>query len=232
MDRRILHRFLSKIEFGNNDDCWIWIGAKSNNGTGIFALTEQKYVQSHRFMYEITHKKPLDRGTFAKHICGNKLCVNPSHLDIRDIEKRFWSFVNRQGRNDCWNWIGNIRGGYGRFSVSGLAVPSHRYSYELYNDIKLSDDDLILHSCHNRKCVNPSHLRIGDNQDNMNDMKNANRQAKGVKNGQSKLLEKDVIEIKSLLKEGKLLNKEIAEKFSIAPCTVTDISRGRTWSWL
>ncbi len=231
MDKRVLHRFLSKIEFGSNDDCWIWIGAKSPSGTGVFSLNHN-FVQAHRFMYEITHNISIDRGTFTKHVCGNKLCVNPSHLDIRDTEKRFWSFVNKQGDKGCWIWTGNIRGGYGRFSIGGWAIPSHRYSYELHNDVKLSDADLILHSCHNRICVNPSHLRIGDNQDNMDEMKNAGRQAKGVKNGQSKLTEQEVAKIKQLLEEGEMKKADVARMFGVSDCTISDIYKGRTWSWL
>jgi hypothetical protein len=54
---------------------------------------------------------------------------------------------------------------------------------------------------------------------------------KGVNNGQSKLDEKKVLEIRKLLKEG-LPHKKIAEKFNVARVTITDINLNRRWEWL
>jgi len=80
------------------------------------------------------------------------------------ISERFWDKVKQAG--DCWEWQGNVSGGYGRIRRSrpearangGPAVlQAHRWAYEaLVADIP---DGLQLdHLCRNQLCVNPYHL--------------------------------------------------------------------------
>ena len=73
----------------------------------------------------------------------------------------FWSQVDMTG--DCWIWQHSISdSGYGRFTNDkGVRVRAHRYSYEAING-PIPDGMLLDHECHNRLCVNPSHLRPAD----------------------------------------------------------------------
>lgn len=88
--------------------------------------------------------------------------------------------------NGCWEWNG-LRGssGYGHIKAFGKFVGCHRLSYELHNGA-IPHGSEILHSCHNRLCVNPDHLRIGTHQDNMREMKERGGVKSGIKNSQSK----------------------------------------------
>lgn len=87
-----------------------------------------------------------------------------------DQISRFWSNVNVGKSDECWNWkIATDCDGYGKLKVSGKVYRSNRVAYSaFYGDI--NPEDHILHSCDNRKCCNPAHLRKGTHSENMRDM--------------------------------------------------------------
>ena len=83
------------------------------------------------------------------------------------VEQRFWAKVLRPSLFECWVWTGTTNGrGYGRFGVEHHMVYPHRFSYELLVGpipLKLTID----HLCRNRLCVNPSHLEVVTQQENI-----------------------------------------------------------------
>jgi len=91
----------------------------------------------------------------------------------KTIEQRFWEKVDVKGLLDCWEWTSrSIRGhGYGFICINQKKISAHRLSYEMAYG-KIPEGLLVLHSCNNKKCVNPAHLRIGTNQDNADDRMN------------------------------------------------------------
>ena len=83
-------------------------------------------------------------------------------------EDLFWNKVDKTG--DCWNWTACIaKNGYGKLGVDSKTRYAHRISYELAKGA-IPDGLLILHTCCNRKCVNPKHLYAGDYQMNAEDI--------------------------------------------------------------
>lgn len=83
---------------------------------------------------------------------------------------RFWSKVDRRGGHECWNWTaGTFAQGYGQFWWNGGPQKAHRMAFELTNG-SIPEGTFILHSCDNRLCCNPAHLRAGTHMDNMTDM--------------------------------------------------------------
>jgi len=87
------------------------------------------------------------------------------------LNDRFWTKVNRDAPNDCWEWTANKNNhGYGMFSLGAVVGKklAHRLSFE---DAKgpIPIGGLILHSCDNPACVNPDHLRVGTHKDNTQD---------------------------------------------------------------
>lgn len=60
--------------------CWEWVGAISLNGYGRFAPTGAKAVLAHRFSYE-RHRGEIPSGLQLDHLCRNRRCVNPDHLE-------------------------------------------------------------------------------------------------------------------------------------------------------
>lgn len=144
-------------------------------------------------------------------------------------------FKNVKKTDTCWLWTGYIGPlGYGRISTKCEGAKrgyskkhAHRAAYEMFKG-EVPDDLVVRHMCHNKTCVNPDHLEIGTHQDNMNDMVEANRQAKGERAGRAKLTEFNVKEIRLRYKNGEG-QREIAKEFSVSQCTVNHIIIRKTW---
>jgi hypothetical protein len=91
-----------------------------------------------------------------------------------EVEARFWSYVNKepgQGPNgECWEWTASKSYlGYGYFKLDKIRKP-HRISWEIANKAKIPAGLFVLHSCDNPPCVNPAHLAVGTNSQNMKEM--------------------------------------------------------------
>lgn len=69
----------------------------------------------------------------------------------------------------CWNWVkASFKGGYGRISISGKICAAHRVSYTLSHG-EIGEDLCVLHKCDNPRCINPDHLFVGTQMENMLD---------------------------------------------------------------
>lgn len=92
-----------------------------------------------------------------------------------DFTVRFFSKINRKAPNGCWEWTGNRnRDGYGLSAKRIGTVLAHRISYRIHRgvfDLNLC----VLHKCDNPPCVNPDHLFLGTDMDNMRDMHSKGR---------------------------------------------------------
>jgi hypothetical protein len=81
-----LERFWRSVEVGHPLGCWWWIGKGSTHGYGRFtfgrrSLGERRDVYAHRFAYEALIG-PIPDGMQLDHLCRNRVCVNPDHLEI------------------------------------------------------------------------------------------------------------------------------------------------------
>lgn len=140
---------------------------------------------------------------------------------------RFYSKVKVGAPNDCWQYLGCTRKGYGAFGVGHRMVQAHRFAYELNLDCALSTSNDVLHSCDNPTCCNPAHLRLGSDLDNAADRVKRNRQAKGDQNGRAKLLSDDVRYIRRLPLT--IPRKAIAQIYGISLSQVRAVQLG--WNW-
>ena|SRR5215203_5679271 len=82
--------------------------------------------------------------------------------------KEFWEKVDIKGEDDCWDWQwGCFQNGYGNFKTGYQPWKAHRFALTISVGPSPIDKPLAIHSCHNRKCCNPAHLRWGTHKENM-----------------------------------------------------------------
>lgn len=137
-------------------------------------------------------------------------------------ELQFYSHIDKS--TDCWNWTGTLTtGGYGKFR----SYPASRIMWE-YEYGKIPKGLQVLHTCDNRKCVNPSHLFLGTISDNMADKVAKKRQAKGSKIGNAILNEDTVYQIRKLRLEGKSYH-ELMKVFGLSFQSVRGICKNSQW---
>jgi predicted XRE-type DNA-binding protein len=150
---------------------------------------------------------------------------------------KFWSKVDIQTPDKCWEWQGSCTPqGYGQCWIPEIGyIGAHRMAYILTMG-PIPDGLLIYHHCDNPSCVNPDHLFCGTHADNQADCKAKGRQFNGGSEAHrgeinSKLTENEIREIRLLLKEGRQTHQEIAIKYRISKVAIDQISSGQNWKW-
>jgi len=145
------------------------------------------------------------------------------------IDQKISEKVVKIPESGCWLWIGSITNhGYGTMTLGrNKNISAHRASYELRHG-PIPDGMLALHHCDIKCCVNPDHIFLGNQQDNMTDKVCKNRQAKGSKHGQAKLTEQQAREAKF----GTAQPTELAQKFNCSAAMIRQILGGLYWKHL
>ena len=72
--------FRERVKFGAEDECWPWIGKMSDQGYGRIGVGSNKHRLAHRVAYELM-VGPIPDGLEIDHLCRNRACVNPAHLE-------------------------------------------------------------------------------------------------------------------------------------------------------
>lgn len=129
----------------------------------------------------------------------------------------------------CWIWMKSLNHqGYGKTCFGrGATLSAHRVSYEEKYG-KIPNGLMALHSCDVRSCVNPDHVFLGTQQDNMTDKVNKKRQANGEKHGRSKLTKEQAFEAKFGTEKAASLSK----RFGCSATIIRQIRNGYYWKHL
>lgn len=135
----------------------------------------------------------------------------------------------------CWPWQGSRNTyGYGRISEgkrgSCVALMAHRLSWEIHRGA-IPDGMNVLHSCDNPPCVNPGHLFLGSQADNVADMVAKGRQQRGAKHAHSKLTDAEAVVMRTAYLAG-TTTAELAARFGRTKTGVTYVLRGEGWRHL
>lgn len=143
------------------------------------------------------------------------------------LKERFDVYTKR--KDGCWEWVGyRDPNGYGRMDVSDRPMLAHRVSYLVHYG-SIPDGMAVLHKCDQPKCVNPEHLFLGTQADNVRDMHAKGRARKralrGPEHGMAKLDERKVRAIRAW--QGSL--KDIAARYGITASTACDVRKRKTW---
>lgn len=146
-------------------------------------------------------------------------------------EPRFWSKAEVGDADVCWPWTGTaLNSGYGNFWVGpgDLKMLAHRYAYETRHG-PVPVGQVVMHTCDNKLCVNPAHLRAGSSRANSRDMT-----AKCRMNGGAawRLTADQVAEIRARFVSGSHgrggNRRALAVEFGIDVRTVWKIATGRS----
>ncbi len=137
-------------------------------------------------------------------------------LDVSDFNTHY------EKKASCWEWTSAITRGYGRYK----GYPAHRISWMIHNG-KDPHGMYVLHTCDNKKCVNPDHLYLGTQSDNMRDMWGRKRR---TSNEGSKVHTWDEVKkIRSLYATGKYSLAELGRKFGMNRSMVYKIVNNVIW---
>jgi hypothetical protein len=137
----------------------------------------------------------------------------------------FWSRVNVAAAGECWLWKGGLfNTGYGAFRYNGNTRQAHRFAAEIQFGT-IPRGMAVCHKCDVRACVNPEHLFLGTNSDNMADAARKGRMARGERVYRSRLTAEDVVAIR----KSTLTHAAIAKHYGVHGTTICHVMNRKTW---
>ena len=173
-------------------------------------------------------KKKRKETKFCSYACRNEHKKSPENQ-----EQRFWSKVNKT--ESCWLWTASTDDcGYGILTRTlgneneRVSYKAHRLSYEMHKG-EIPEGSYVCHTCDVPSCVNPDHLWLGSQKDNMVDASDKGRlgKAKGERIGLSKLTEEQVLKIRQMA--GSMTQCEIANIVGVCQQTVGRVINRTLW---
>ncbi|BAO82900.1 external origin protein [Serpentinimonas maccroryi] len=150
----------------------------------------------------------------------------------RPLSERFWKKVEKRSPDECWPWIGSIdTRGYGNIGADGDKPlrRAHRVAYELCV-APIPEVLVVCHVCDNRACVNPQHLFVATQRENVLDMVRKGRRQwpSGELHRWAKLSTADVVAIRDDTRAPRLIRAQ----YGIGQTTLYQIKRRETWRCL
>lgn len=253
-------RFMSYIvQHENENACWIWIGSRNKFGYGLFGY-DRVYTVAYRLSYELfvgripdgmavrhmcnnppcVNPKHLKLGTNAenmrdktKPISKEIIVIDPQSINISEYDMqviKFWGHVLIANDDECWKWVGTInKCGYGHIYFNGVLEKAHRVSWKLTRG-EIENNLFVCHSCDNPFCVNPNHLFLGSQKDNMRDMAKKGRGARqrsGAKHPAAKYTQEDYDTVYRLRDTGMSYGK-ISKQVGMSDSHVAHILKNRS----
>lgn len=163
----------------------------------------------------------------AKRKYGDPETVKQKQHHGLTASERFFLYTEKS--DGCWIWKGfKDPNGYGRLNVNGIPMLASRLSYQVHYG-SIPEGKYVCHKCDTPSCVNPEHLFLGTQQDNVDDMiskgRDKKRALKGMAHPNSKLTDDDVRAIKASNEQTKALSR----RFKISEAVIHDIRKGKIW---
>lgn len=148
-----------------------------------------------------------------------------------DLLSRFFGKVDTSG--DCWLWTASVGStGYGQFRMGRQTFKAHRLSW-IFCEGAIPCGLSVLHRCDVPRCVNPGHLFLGDQADNMRDASDKGRvrttPTKGEAQPNHRLTEEVVRTARALHAEGVAI-RELARRYGVHSKTMRQAIKGERWS--
>jgi hypothetical protein len=138
----------------------------------------------------------------------------------RDIEY----YINENG---CWICVSHSRDrdGYPRIHLNYKHKRMSHVIYKYFYGVEVEKPYMLLHNCDNPNCINPEHLRIGSNAENMKD-KSIRKRIHGERNPKAKL----TIEQVEVIRNKEKSVKDLSLMFGVSKTQIYYIQKGKSWT--
>lgn len=157
----------------------------------------------------------------------------PDGPKLKPLSVRFWGMVKKGGSEECWNWTGYIPpNSYGSIRIPGperRQERAHRVSYVLHKG-SIPEGLYVLHRCDNMACVNPAHLFLGTQSDNIRDAKQKGRLPRGENHPDCSVSEITVKAIRADYASGNRSKRKLSEKYGVNVRNVVNIIYRKSWT--
>jgi len=167
---------------------------------------------------------PAHYSRWARH--GDPLAGGPTK------PRPFWDYVDQSGGIDsCWPWMGGRnRAGYGVYNRPSRRgkTPAHRWALAQAIGHEIPCAHGVHHQCDNPSCCNPLHLTHAPQRQNVAEMVERGRSAKGEAHSQAKLTEAQAAEILASSEPA----RAVAERMGVSRGHVYEVRAGRRWKHL
>jgi len=149
-----------------------------------------------------------------------------NQYNLPSLVERFMDNVSPEPMSGCWLWTGTVRDkkGYGGLTVDGLTQRAHRVNYKLFRG-RIRHGLHVCHRCNIKACVNPDHLYLGTNAQNMADAARDGLRPHGESHPRTSLTEEDVRAIRN----SPMGCVRLARIYNMTKVGIMGIRRRRTW---
>lgn len=159
--------------------------------------------------------------------------LEPPKMARGNPEFRFWKHVDKRGDDECWEWKADVsRAGYGSLwdKKTNRHISAHRFSYTIHHG-EIQAGMQVMHSCDNKKCVNPKHLSLGTPKENTQEavergLRKPVPPRYGEQNPKSKLT---LEQVRFIRQHPEMKHTELAGLFGLSPNCIRGVRIGRTW---
>ena len=125
----------------------------------------------------------------------------------------------------CWLWLLSLKvDGYGHATFNSKYIGAHRLAWIAFKG-EIPDGLHVLHRCDTRCCVNPEHLFLGTNRDNIDDMLRKGRSRRGERHLDAKLTEEQV----RAIRKDPRTHRELSAEYGVGYGVIGQIKRREIW---
>lgn len=167
------------------------------------------------------------------HAVKSKRCLDLTKPLDQETKDRLRARIEKytQKTEGCWLWIGYLRNtmGHGGISVHDHPEWVHRLVYAISRGV-IPDGACVCHRCDVPNCVNPDHLFLGTQPDNLADMRRKRRGSKppqhfGESNSNATLSDKQIDSLRAEYASGRMTQRQIAKKYGVSQSSVWRITK-------
>lgn len=144
-----------------------------------------------------------------------------------------WSKVDNRKPDECWPWLGvKEKSGYGRTWINDVGYYAHRVIFDLANPNQITlkaptnkkAKGFLMHTCDNRICCNPAHLKVADIAENNKDCRDKGRRQmpKGENHHRSVFTDQEIARVLQMRSEGQSA-KQIAQAMQKKHATIKSL---------